>query len=73
MRAVNYPGILDKGTAAQFLLDGLRDHPDYNPIALTLHAQSSLLPIEQIETHLLHAEKYLSRQTPHLANQARTS
>ena len=73
MRAVNYPGILDKGTAAQFLLDGLRDHPDYNPIALTLHAQSSLLPIEQIEAHLLHAENYLSRQTPHLANQARTS
>ena len=56
MRAVNYPGIQDTGTAAQYLLDDLRDHPDYNPIAVTLHAQSSLLHVEQIETHLLRAE-----------------
>ena len=56
MRAVNYPGIQDKGTAAQFLLDVLSDHLDYNPISLTLHAQSSPLPTEQIESHPLRAE-----------------
>lgn len=38
-RAVNYPGIVDNSTAENFLIDVLRNHPDYNQVALTLLAQ----------------------------------
>ena len=71
IRAVNYHGVQDKGTAAQFLPDSLRDHPDYNLITLTLHSQSILLPIAQIEAYFLHAENHLSKQTTHLPNNTR--
>ena len=71
MYASNVPGIHTQGTAAQFLIDGLRDHPDFNPIALTLRAQSATLTNDQLEAQHLHAETYLHRQTTTHANGTR--
>ena len=59
MYTSNVSGINTHGTAEQFLIDGIRSYPHFNPIAITLHAQSETFTISQLEARLLHADTYL--------------
>ena len=54
MLASSYPAIHSPATAAQFALDGLRAHPDYAQLALTLHSKlTTFSSVDQIEAELI--------------------
>lgn len=58
MIASSYPAIDNPAMAVQFNINGLRSHPEYAPLALTLHSQLGFVTtVEKIEAELIHAEQ----------------